>query len=287
MNAERPRHTVPVVVVDWRMRQGIIVEVSATDRARLEAVVADRNSPQKHVWRARIVLLTADGHGRVEIMRQTGVSKVAVWRWQERFMTAGVAGLLRDKTRSGDLDDGASTIDTGLAELDAAHRRARIALLEEGVKVDILRHDAIAVVRRIEMLVATDHPTERPAWLSGFRQRYDAFSEEGEAKGINFSLSIAIELARRMVATAHDSTERGTAANLLGNALVRLGERESGTEKLEQAVVAYRAALEEWTRERVPLDWATTQNNLGNALRSLGERHEPCGSSHRGLSGRP
>ncbi len=36
------------------MREGISVEVSATDRARLEAVVADRNSPQKHVWRARI-----------------------------------------------------------------------------------------------------------------------------------------------------------------------------------------------------------------------------------------
>ncbi len=35
---------------------------------------------------------------------------------------------------------------------------------------------------------------------------------------------------------------------------------------------AYRAALEEWTRERVPLDWAATQNNLGDALSTLGER---------------
>src|SRR5262249_14997023 len=33
------------------------------------------------------------------IMLQTGTSKVTVWRWQERFMAAGVAGLLRDKTR--------------------------------------------------------------------------------------------------------------------------------------------------------------------------------------------
>jgi transposase len=81
------------------MRHGINVDVNAADRARLEAVVADRNSPQKHVWRARIVLLTAGGSGTVEIMRQTGKSKTAVWRWQERFMTAGVDGLLRDKTR--------------------------------------------------------------------------------------------------------------------------------------------------------------------------------------------
>ena len=41
------------------MRKGIIVDVSAADRVRLEAVVVDGNSPQKHVWRARIVLLTA------------------------------------------------------------------------------------------------------------------------------------------------------------------------------------------------------------------------------------
>ncbi len=38
--------------------------------------------------------------------------------------------------------------------------------------------------------------------------------------------------------------------------LTTLGERESGTARLEEAVAAYRAALEEFTRERVPLDWA-------------------------------
>ena len=45
-----------------------------------------------------------------------------------------------------------------------------------------------------------------------------------------------------------------------------LGEREGGTARLEEAVSAYRDALKERTRERVPLDWAMTQNNLGNAL---------------------
>jgi tetratricopeptide (TPR) repeat protein len=58
----------------------------------------------------------------------------------------------------------------------------------------------------------------------------------------------------------------------LGAALSALGEREGGTARLEEAVVAYRAALEELRRDRVPLDWAATQNNLGNALRALGER---------------
>ena len=51
-----------------------------------------------------------------------------------------------------------------------------------------------------------------------------------------------------------------------------LEQRESGTQRLEEAVAACREALKEYTRERVPLQWTTTQNNLGNALARLGER---------------
>src|SRR5258708_39478609 len=60
--------------------------------------------------------------------------------------------------------------------------------------------------------------------------------------------------------------------NNLGNSLTRLGARESGTTRLEEAVDAYRAALSERTRERGPLQWAQTQNNLGPALRRLRAR---------------
>src|SRR3954471_20642216 len=81
------------------MRPGVTIALSAFDRRRLEAIVGNRNAPQKHVWRAEIVLLAAGGPGAVEIMRRTGKSKTCVWRWQERFAEAGVAGLLRDKTR--------------------------------------------------------------------------------------------------------------------------------------------------------------------------------------------
>jgi transposase len=81
------------------MRTGISVEVTSSDRQRLAAIVWDRNSPQKHVRRANIVLLTADGCGVAEVMRRAGVSKTTVWRWQARFMTEGVPRLLRDKTR--------------------------------------------------------------------------------------------------------------------------------------------------------------------------------------------
>ena len=63
--------------------------------------MADRNTPQKLVWRSRIVLLTAAGVGTMSIVRALGKSKPTVWRWQQRFVAQGIAGLERDATRPG------------------------------------------------------------------------------------------------------------------------------------------------------------------------------------------
>jgi len=83
-----------------RMRRtDICLYLGPADRAELEALRTDRNTPRKLAWRASIVLATADGAGTVEIMRRTGMSKPTVWRWQERYLDEGVPGLKRDKTR--------------------------------------------------------------------------------------------------------------------------------------------------------------------------------------------
>ena len=81
------------------MRKGVEVRLGPGDRERLEAVIGSGNSPQKHVWRARIVLLSADGLGTMAIQRQTGKGKPTIWRWQARFMAEGVDGLLHEATR--------------------------------------------------------------------------------------------------------------------------------------------------------------------------------------------
>jgi Winged helix-turn helix len=75
------------------------VNVTGADRRQLEAIISDRSAPQKHVWRAAIILATAEGCGTAEIMRRSGKSKPVVWRWQPPFMAEGVEGLTRDKTR--------------------------------------------------------------------------------------------------------------------------------------------------------------------------------------------
>jgi hypothetical protein len=81
------------------MAQTVCPLISASDRVRLAAVVADRNSRQKHVTRARIVLSSAERFDVAEVARRAASSRPSVWRWQQRFAEAGVDGLLRDKTR--------------------------------------------------------------------------------------------------------------------------------------------------------------------------------------------
>lgn len=72
------------------MHERTNIQLSRADRSKLKAVVANRNSPQKHVWRAKIVFLTAAGRGTAAIMQATGKAKTVIWRWQERLLTYDV-----------------------------------------------------------------------------------------------------------------------------------------------------------------------------------------------------
>ena len=197
---------------------------------------------------------------------------------QEAFVE-DVLKRLAETTKKGDYEGGAEAVDDALAELDrrdeehrAASRRSRETLLEAGAEQDLLRRDPASVARRIVAIAGLDAADGNPAWSQKFRERFDAFYAEGRDKGINLSLEVAIEMARRMAASARNSDQRGDALNSLGNALSELGERESGTARLEEAVTAFREALKELARERAPLPWAMTQMNLGLAFFRLGER---------------
>ena len=80
-------------------RDDICLYLCPAERAELQALITNRNTPRKLMWRSEIVLATAAGHGTFEIMRRAGTSKPTVWRWQQRYLDKGVAGLKRDKTR--------------------------------------------------------------------------------------------------------------------------------------------------------------------------------------------
>ena len=103
-----------------------------------------------------------------------------------------------------------------------------------------------------------------------------ALYDYGERRGGTGAFYAAVAAYRRIVKDDYTREAMPTAwaatQNNLGTVLRSLGDRESGTVRLEEAATAYRAALEVYTREAMPTDWAATQNNLGNVLQSLGER---------------
>jgi transposase len=81
------------------MRKIEQISISAADRERLERLVRDRNTPQKVVWRARIVLLASDGLRATAIAAAAGKSVLTVRRWRRRYLAEGVDGLLKDAPR--------------------------------------------------------------------------------------------------------------------------------------------------------------------------------------------
>lgn len=83
------------------MRTSKQLPVSGKDRATLERMVRNGNTPQKTALRARIALLSADGTATGQIMRQLSTSNPTITRWRDRYETDGISGLLKDRSRPG------------------------------------------------------------------------------------------------------------------------------------------------------------------------------------------
>src|SRR6516162_7312859 len=83
--------------------------------------------------------------------------------------------------------------------------------------------------------------------------------------------------AAAYVPTGHPDEKAGY-LDSQADALYRQGDEKGDNAALKQSIEIWHLVLAERTRERVPLDWASTQTNLGNALRTLGERED--GTAH-------
>jgi transposase len=80
--------------------KAIEIRLDPETRTTLEGWVRARKTEQRHVRRARIVLLAADGMASRAIAREVGVMTGIVSIWRKRFAAAGIDGL-KDKPRPG------------------------------------------------------------------------------------------------------------------------------------------------------------------------------------------
>jgi tetratricopeptide (TPR) repeat protein len=156
-------------------------------------------------------------------------------------------------------------LESAVAETQA--RRAEIALSR-------LRYrEAADLFAQAATLVPTDDPKQR---LKFQNLEADALFQQGNELGDNDALAKAIERYRallRLQSPDREPLQWASTQNRLGNALRVLGERESGTDKLEQAINVLQDAFTVSIRSGAPLEQqALTLNNLGRALLTLGER---------------
>ena len=150
--------------------------------------------------------------------------------------------------------------------------------------IALATYDGEAAAEAIIFLAEAVHGANAVTISQALNAEAMTIYEYGRDRGSNVHLVASIALRQKLLALASSGDEKGIANNNLGTALRTLGAREGETMRLEESVLAYRAALEERTRERVPLDWAATQNDLGTALRALGERESETGRLEEAVS---
>ena len=166
----------------------------------------------------------------------------------------------------GEFDEGVAVADRAVAAAEARLEREQAAFAETlNVAIDqhLLAFDAYGAATKISRRVDLETP-DSAARFDALRTEWNIWYEHGRDRGLNLDLHIAIALSRILCEHADTPNQRGMSLTDLGTVLSTLGQRESGTDRLEEAVAAYRAALEELTRDRVPLNWAMVQGNIAS-----------------------
>ncbi|MGH8582529.1 MAG: hypothetical protein ACREWG_06990 [Gammaproteobacteria bacterium] len=163
------------------------------------------------------------------------------------------------------------------AQLDERKREVAITSFERG-QIALAQLDYLKAAEHFESAVRLlpSEDRERRAFFQG-QQAYALYRHGIERQDHGQALPRAIEIYRNLLAVYTRALPQQWAAtqNNLGATLSDQGTRtsgEAGATLLAEAVRAYRAALEVYTREQLPQQWAATQNNLGTALKEQGVR---------------
>jgi hypothetical protein len=221
-------------VVDELVRQGVVkrAEDAGIETSVIVSLAARLNPTQKFDFAQAVVEVSSAVDIAIKIAKEgsTGSSDQLVDQVLKR---------IAEKTKANDAAGATREAEEGFArwEKEEDERRGKataagLALLEAAMNTDLLRFDAAAMAGRVEKIASLQHPDDPQAVFIAVRTRQNQFLEEGDDKGVNFSLAVAVAIARRAIVLARNPDQRGEALNDLGVALASLGGRESGSDKL-------------------------------------------------------
>jgi tetratricopeptide (TPR) repeat protein len=194
-----------------------------------------------------------------------------------------IAALKADAQKAIDAGELAKA-DALLADVETEQRRALDRLAVNAAETSAQRGEiALTRLRYAEAAMhfakaaavfppKSAHEDKRTSYLTN---EANALYQQGDELGDNSALFSAIERRRQLaelITSKRPPLEWPGVQNSLGIALFTLGQRESGTARLEEAIAVHREVLREPIRESVPLEWAMAQSGLANALQVIGTR---------------
>lgn len=184
-----------------------------------------------------------------------------------------------DLMDAGDLDGARLLISDALTrrrELHQQSARETAMLLAERGRIDVMQVRYPSAIAAYEEATAAVEGFDDEAARGYLYLLVAALLGQGDVLGDKAALDRAIVVietrALPLTSPDRDPVEWGQFQGQLGVALHLIGERESITHNLDQAVAAHQAALKVLTRGLAPRAWAKAQNNLGIALTALGKR---------------
>ncbi|WP_183131822.1 tetratricopeptide repeat protein [Pseudomonas syringae] len=194
---------------------------------------------------------------------------------RDQLVNETMAGV-RESIETGELEQGASTIEQALASLDQQEadaresiKRQRTELLEASITQYTLLQNPRRVADEVLKLISLDHP-EAPFLSLAFMNRLEDYFRKGEMLGLNFPLEVAVELSCIWADQAVDSQNGSGVLLWLGKSLVVLGERVPHDELLRQAEVVYQNALA--SSDSISATYAHALIGLGGVRLALGIR---------------
>jgi tetratricopeptide (TPR) repeat protein len=200
----------------------------------------------------------------VRLMPGQGVSEVTVYTWAQALKGLPVI-------------DYAEIYGVDLAPLIPNDDRARHATMLMRATLDLLLLASLAQILSIRANVRAGRDTRgiEAALRSMFLWRVEEAARQIELFGATGIVRPA-EVAARTSAQKHglsrirDVRQRGLARFNLAGAIQSVGSQNGIMTLMKDAIASYRITLQELTRERMPLDWAMTQDSYGVALCDLG-----------------
>ena len=265
------------------------INEAAAELAKLEGRILDAT--------AELAMLESDR----AVARDRAETALDDLKKQVRSLTKieiDMAGLNRRRHR---LQDQVDMVEERLqqAELGAAERQKRAETLDRDVAALAVRRETLqASLEGIERTMAEkalameamdqmDAAASPPATASAVDTEPipDSADDDGQDRALGLyqfsSLSAEPEAGSPgqggLPPSEEQAREAGSAGwaedqYLLGLDLLATAERSSGTRELNEAILAFKAVLGEWPKERDPMRWAIARSDFGYALALLGKR---------------